>query len=257
MTNPEKAVMSSAKALFDVILMKAANSDNPDYERLSELAIEALEDVSPQDHATWKEITALSSENHKLRAELQASRSALGDEGAVAELAAQQRPLEPKFAEVLHANMKNLYITAPAVKDALPGAEGPRFRKEMDEIEANISKYTVFSLFTLMRQYVNATPAVPAGEPVAWISQGVEAALMYSKADNVPAVLTTTRCAANTIPLFTRPSGAVPVAAIREGITAIKFVLDTEVGRNSDHHQSITLEDSVAALEAFLAGVKG
>lgn len=60
----------SAKALFDVILMKAANSDSDDLQRLGELAVESLEDVSPEFHAQWKDITALTSENKKLGAEL-------------------------------------------------------------------------------------------------------------------------------------------------------------------------------------------
>jgi rubredoxin len=176
--------------------------------------------------------------------------------------------------------------SAPAVKDALPGAEAPRFRKEMDEIEANISKYTVFSLFTLMRQYVNASPppAVPAGEPAAyrcvicqcvmredddsglcdehkydeqpyaWLTPGGDVyrsrkmAMEFCMPPKLPQ------------PLFTRPSGAVPV----ELEQIIKFLLGEgeldglQFGEYpSDKAGKFWWRKNLrAALEQFLAGVK-
>lgn len=42
--------------------------------------------------------------------------------------------------------------------------------------------------------------------PVAWISEDIEAALKHPQRDNVPAVLTTSRCAANTVPMYLRPA---------------------------------------------------
>jgi hypothetical protein len=62
--------------------------------------------------------------------------------------------------------------------------------------------------------YEQARTQQPApARPVAWMAIGTYEMLNQSLRDNVPCVLTTTRCAANTIPLYAPQSG-VPADSV-------------------------------------------
>jgi hypothetical protein len=194
MSNPEKVVMSS--------------------EPLSHEQVKQLWQKHWRDDAGVQEaIIAFANEAYAMG---QASRSALGDETAKCARCNDTGEIAWYPDDAPCPDCKGRL--KPAVKDALPGAEvcpSCKGKRKLYYLDGLLNKSVECGECKGKGAVIIQAPAVPAGEPVAWRCRSTPNHMWNYLERPVQLV------GFEQQPLFTRPSGAVPVAAIQTAITAM------------------------------------